>query len=164
MKDDNPDSPVLDPRAAPNHVWTARVIGGVDGSSTAYTRNHSIDVGGQASFAETSAKPSATDYLLAALGGDLISGFSTIASRRGIVVHAVEARVSGHLNNPLVLLGVVGETGSPGFEAINVALYVSSDADEPALEEIWQETVMRSPLVNTLKQAVDLVLELKSTV
>ena len=175
MEEDGPDTqpaespPVrslssFDLDAGPNYVWTARVRGNGDGTATAHTRKHSFVVARQASFAESDPNPSATDYLLGALGADLISGFSAIASRRGIVVDAVEARVSGRLNNPLVLLGVVGETGHPGFQTISVTLYVSVDADEPILEEAWQETLMRSPLVNTLKQAVELVLELKSTI
>jgi hypothetical protein len=163
------DSPVssfssVESEAGVNFMWTARVRLNTDGAATAYTRNHSFIVGRQASFAESDQAPSAIDYWLGALGGDLISGFTAIASRRGIILDAVEARVSGRLNNPLVMLGVVGETGHPGFQTISITLFVSLDADEPVLEEIWKETLVRSPLINTLKSAVDLDLELKSTI
>jgi uncharacterized OsmC-like protein len=175
MEKDGPDTPPansspdrsalsVDPESGTTHVWTARVRGSGEGDARAYTRNHSFVVGGQASFAESSQHPMATDYLLGALGGDLISGFSAIAKRRGLVVDAIEARVSGQLNNPLVVLGVVGETGHPGFQAISATLYVSVDADEALLEEVWQETLNRSPLVNTLNRSVDLALELKGTI
>jgi hypothetical protein len=142
------------------YAWTSRVswVGG--GSATAYTRNHVFTVGGQASFRETDAHPDAVEYLLGALGGDLISGFASYASRRGVEVEAMEASVSGLLDNPLVYLGVVGERGHPGFETISCTLYVSADADEENLNEIWQTTLARSPLVNTLDRCVGLTLKL----
>ncbi|MDQ3603338.1 MAG: OsmC family protein [Actinomycetota bacterium] len=131
-----------------------------EGWATAYTRNHAFTVGGQASFREADAHPDAVEYLLGALGGDLISGFASHATRRGVEVDAMEANVVGRLNNPLVFLGVVGESGHPGFETISCTLYVSADADEAILRTIWQSTLARSPLVNTLSRCVDLTLNL----
>ena len=130
--------------------------------ATAYTPNHAFTVGGQASFREADAHPDAVEYLLGALGGDLISGFASQAARRGVEVDAMEASISGRLNNPLVFLGVVGETGHPGFETISCTLYVSADADERILKEIWQTTLARSPLVNTLDRCVGLTLNLQA--
>ncbi len=131
-----------------------------EGRATAYTRNHAFTVSGQASLREADAHPDAVEYLLGALGGDLISGFASQATRRGVEVDAMEASISGRLNNPLVLLGVVGESGHPGFETISCTLYVSADADEKILKEIWQTTLARSPLVNTLDRCVGLTLNL----
>ncbi len=131
-----------------------------EGWATAYTRNHAFTVSGQASFREADAHPDAVEYLLGALGGDLISGFASQATRRGVEVDAMEASILGRLHNPLVLLGVVGESGHPGFETISCTLYVSADADEKILKEIWQTTLARSPLVNTLDRCVGLTLNL----
>jgi len=69
--------------------------------------------------------------------------------------------LSGRLENPLLFLGVVGETGSPGVAQISGVLYVSADADETILHTIWQSTLARSPLYNTLKPGVVLDLELR---
>lgn len=149
--------------AGAHYVWTARVRGTGENMATAYARNQSFAVYGQASFKEADPHPSAIEYFLGALGSDLITGFTAHATRCGIVVDALEASVSGRLNNPLVFLGVVGETGHPGFEAIGGTLYVSTDADEPVLHEVWQETLARSPLVNTLQRCVTLSLELQIT-
>jgi hypothetical protein len=74
----------------------------------------------------------------------------------------MEASIFGRLNNPLTLLGVVGESGHPGFETISCTLYVSADADERLLEDIWQTTLARSPLVNTLSRCVGLTLNLRA--
>ncbi len=133
-----------------------------EGWATAYARNHAFTVGGQASFREADAHPDAVEYLLGALGGDLICGFASHATRRGVEVDAMEASIFGRLNNPLVYLGVVGESGHPGFDTISCTLYVSADADEEVLKEVWRTTLARSPLVNTLDRCVGLTLNLQA--
>ena len=143
-----------------DYAWTSRVSWMSEGWATAYARNHAFTVGGQASFRETDAHPDAVEYLLGALGGDLISGFASYATRSGVEVDAMEASIFGRLNNPLTLLGVVGESGHPAFETISCTLYVS--ADERLLEDIWQTTLARSPLVNTLDRCVGLTLNLRA--
>jgi hypothetical protein len=145
-----------------DHAWTSRVSWTGEEGAKAYTRNHAFTVGGQASFRESDAHPGAVEYLLGALGGDLISGFASHAARRGVEVDAMEAIISGRLGNPLVFLGVVGESGHPGFETISCTLYVSADAEEKILKEIWQTTLARSPLVNTLDRCVGLTLNLRA--
>jgi hypothetical protein len=109
------------------------------------------------------------EYLLGALAGDLLIGFQAQAARSGLAVRAVEVAVSGALQNPLVHLGVVGETGSPGLEAISGTLYVDVDVDvgvgvgagESVLDDVWRETLARSPLVSTLQRGVALNLGLR---
>jgi hypothetical protein len=144
------------------YTWTSRVSWTGEGWATAYARNHAFTVGGQASFREADAHPDAVEYLLGALGGDLISGFASHATRRGVEVDAMEASIFGRLNNPLVYLGVVGESGHPGFDTISCTLYVSADADEEVLKEVWRTTLARSPLVNTLDRCVGLTLNLQA--
>jgi hypothetical protein len=144
------------------YTWTSRVSWTGEGWATAYARNHAFTVGGQASFREADAHPDAVEYLLGALGGDLICGFASHATRRGVEVDAMEASIFGRLNNPLVYLGVVGESGHPGFDTISCTLYVSADADEEVLKEVWRTTLARSPLVNTLDRCVGLTLNLQA--
>ncbi len=144
------------------YTWTSRVSWTGEGWATAYARNHAFTVGGQASFREADAHPDAVEYLLGALGGDLICGFASHATRRGVEVDAMEASIFGRLNNPLVYLGVVGESGHPGFDTISCTLYVSADADEEVLEKVWRTTLARSPLVNTLDRCVGLTLNLQA--
>lgn len=143
-----------------NFTWTARVRW-AGNDVTAYTRNNAFTVSAQASFRETDKHPNAVEYLLGALGGDLISGFASQAARDGVQVYGLEASVLGQLNNPLVLLGVVGESGHPGFETLSCTLYVSADASEPVLQEIWQTVLVRSPIVNTLNRCLNLALDLR---
>ena len=150
-----------DPTSGASFVWSVRVRPGQGGQAVASARSNLFNICGQASFREADPNPSAVEYLLGVLGGDLLSGFAAQARRVDLSLYALEVTVSGRLNNPLVYLGVVGEEGHPGFEEISGTLYVSADAEEQDLEALWQETLRRSPLVNTLRRAVALTLALR---
>ena len=144
-----------------DYTWTVRVERVGENEAKAYSRNHAFVIGEQASFRETDPQPSAVEYLLGALGGDLVRGFQVQAVRRRVAVDALELMLSGRLNNPLAHLGVVGEAGHPGLESIRGTLYVSADADPSALEEMWQAALDRSPLFNTLRRCVAVSVELR---
>jgi hypothetical protein len=62
----------------------------------------------------------------------------------------------------LVMLGVVGEVGHPGFDAIDAVLYATADAEQAILSEMWAETLARSPMVNTLQRSTSLSVAMKS--
>jgi hypothetical protein len=144
-----------------DYTWKARVRWISPQDTTVYSRNHAFSAGAPASFRPTDPHPSAVEYLLGALGADLTSGFARHAAREGIVVEALELVLAARLENPLVFLGVVGETGSPGVAEISGQLYVSADAGESQLRAVWQVTLARSPLYHTLKPGVALDLELR---
>jgi hypothetical protein len=150
-----------DPTSGSSFVWSVRVRPGPNGQAVASARSNLFTLCGQASFKETDPSPSAVEYLLGILGGDLLTGFAGQAKRLDILLYGMEVTVSGCLNNPLVHLGVIGEEGHPGFEAISGTLYVSADAEEEELQSVWQEALKRSPLVNTLRRAVTLNLALQ---
>lgn len=145
------------------HVWTVRVRNAGGREAKVYARNHAFAVGRQVSFDEKDPHPTAVEYLLGALGGDLVSGFRDQAARHRVTVDEMELSLSGRLNNPLAHLGVVGEAGHPGFEAITGTLYLSADADAAILQDVWRTTLERSPLVNTLKRCVTLSLDFQVT-
>ena len=123
--------------------------------ATAYARSHAFSIQAPASFNPSDPHPSGVEYLLGALGADLVLGFARAAARRGILLDALEVSVSGRLNNPLLVLGVVGETGHPGFEEIAATLYVgASDADESSLHLLWEAALAASPFVHTLRRGI----------
>lgn len=150
-----------DPTAGSDFTWNVRVRTTPGGHATASARTNLFTICGQASFKEADPHPSAIEYLLGILGGDLLSGFSKQASRHSIVVYALEATVAGRLNNPLVHLGVIGEEGHAGLEAISGTVYVSADAEDLEIQQAWEETLLRSPLVQTLQRAVALSLAIQ---
>ena len=142
------------------YTWSVRVRW-TGGEQKVYAHNHGFTVGKQASFGDSDAHPSAVEYLLGALGGDLVHGVQVQAMRSRITIDAMELTLSGRLNNVLTHVGVTGEQGHPGFESIDGTLYLSSAADEEAIKLIWNKALERSPLVNTLLRCVELSLNLR---
>ncbi len=146
-----------------DHPWSLRVRGLPGDEQKVYSGRHVFSVGRQASFTDEDSHPSAVEYLLGALGGDLVSGFLKQAAKRGVQIDATELVVSGRLENPMVFLGVIGAEGGAGLGAVAATLYVGADADEPTLQEIWRATLATSPLVGTLGRSVPLTLSLQRT-
>jgi OsmC-like protein len=140
--------------------WTLRVRATDADRATVYVRRHRFAVGTPAQFDEAYDEVTAVEYALAAVGGDLVNGFRRAARRRRLPIAEVEAVVGGALGNPLVYLGVVGETGNPGLARVTARVYVSTEADEAAVEQAWAEALERSPLVHALRPGVDLDLRL----
>ena len=130
----------------------------MDEGQKVYARSHAFTVGEQANFGGTDTHASAVEYLLGALGGDLVRGVQAQATRSRIRIDAMELSLSGRLNNALTHLGVIGEEGHPGFESIEGTLYMNSSADEEVIQRIWNTALQRSPLVNTLRRCVQLSL------
>jgi hypothetical protein len=135
-------------------TWSVRVVPADGERVTSYCRTQSFGVHKQASFDKTDAQPSAVEYFLGALAADLTLGFRKAATRRGLETDELEMSLSGVLRNPLVVLGVVGETGETGFEVIRGTMYVHVECSAAELDEVWSETLWRSPLYNTLKLSV----------
>ena len=98
--------------------------------------------------------PTAVEYLLGTLGACVVIGFVYLATRRGVKLHNLEAALEGELDNSLVFLGLSDE-GHPGYKRIKLTLYVSADAGDETLQKLFEETLRRSPVVNTLRNLVE---------
>jgi uncharacterized OsmC-like protein len=144
-----------------DHVFQVRVQHTATGVARAFARVQAFDVGSQASLREADVQPSAVDYVLGALGGDLVCGLERAAEGQGIPLHAIEITLNARLDNILVHLGVVGEHGHPGFAAIEGTAYVGSDAEEEAIQRAWQRTLDRSPLYDTLSRCASVTIALR---
>ena len=141
--------------------FTARVTSRPDGRADVRVRKRSFEVGAPLSFDSAYEGVTAIEQLLGALGADLVNGLIARARKRRVEIDSAEATVEAKLNNPLVYLDVVGESGHTGIEEIAVRVYVSSFAPETDIKSLWAEMLERSPLVNTLKKAVKLDLSFK---
>ncbi len=139
---------------AKEYEWRARARSTGVLKSTVYFRNFSVDVGQPASFETSDKHPSAVEYLIAALAGDLTTGFASECAKSGLSVDDIEMTVSGRLNNILAHLGL--EEGDPSFAAVEIKVFVSSFEDEAKVRETWDRTMSRSPLAATLKKALEL--------
>ena len=155
-----------DPSAAdPFNDWAARVTwkGGFKGQ--ALVRNHTFVIDEPATLVGKDESPNAAEYLLAAYGGCLSTGFALNATKRGLKVRNFEVIVEGRLDNILTFLGL-SDVGHPGFKAIRVRAFIDADADEATVRAVWRETLALSPIGNTLTRPVtltdDLVLPVRA--
>ena len=154
------DALKADIEKARSYSWSARVRWSEGMQAKVFIRNHSFNVGQPASFDTQDAAPSAVEYLLAAVGGCLAVGFQWRASRRGITVRNLEVSLQAKADNILVFLGLE-EQGHPGMQTIDGRLYVDADGDDAALQELWQETLTRSPLAQSLTRQVPVQVEFR---
>lgn len=129
--------------------------------ATALARRHSFDVGDPISFDQEESRVTSLEYVLGALGADVINGFRALAKKRRLKLNEVEAQIDVELNNPLIYLGVVGEQGHPGIERIRVKVYISTQAMENEVAVVWSEMLEKSPLVCTLRSVIELRLDYK---
>ena len=110
-------------------------------------RRHQFAVGRPIDFDSESARITALEYVLGAVGAEVVSGLRVFAKRRRIELDDVEAVVDGELENPLTYLEVVGEQGYPGLSRVSIKVFVASPSDEGRLSQLWNETLERLPLV-----------------
>ena len=115
------------------------------------TRNLSFTADRQLGLDPEAELPAALDLLVGALAADLLIGFGREASRAGTPLHEAELRLEAYLANPLVALGVVGETGSPALERIQGKLFVSADGDPAAMRALWERACAHAPVLATLR-------------
>jgi hypothetical protein len=144
-------------------AWTVRVRADASRTLTVHARNHAFSVGDPLSFRPTDDHPSAVELMLGAFAADLTATFRSLASKQRLPLDALEFSATCSLNNPLIHVGVIGEEGHPGIERIEGTLYVSSDANEADLAALWESTLRRSPLYNTLCGVVELSLRMQAT-
>ncbi|HXH08725.1 MAG TPA: OsmC family protein [Alphaproteobacteria bacterium] len=141
-------------------TWSARVRWTEGMQAKAFVRNHQFTIGQPASFDTQDIAPSAVEYLLAALGGCLAVGFQWRASRRGVEIRDLEISLQARADNILVFLDLE-ERGHPGMKRIEGRLYVDAEGDDVVLQEIWQETLHRSPITQSLTRQVPVRLEMR---
>ncbi len=144
-------------------TWTVRVRTEAPRTVTVHARNHAFSVGEPLTFRPTDDHPAAIELMLGAFAADLTQTFRALARKQRITLDALEFSAACTLVNPLVHVGVIGETGHPGIQRIEGTLYVAADAEEETLTALWRETLERSPLYNTLCNTVELSLRLQPT-
>lgn len=145
------------------YPWMLRVSTTPQRGATVFVRKHQFAVGDPLQFDAEYNAITALEYVLGAIGADVVSGLQNLARKRRVALDHVEAVVEGELNNPLTYLGVIGESGHPGLERVSVKVYVASLAAEEEIRRVWQEVLDRSPLVRTFQPAMRFELSLQVT-
>jgi uncharacterized OsmC-like protein/TusA-related sulfurtransferase len=140
-----------DLQAAKGYEWSVRGQGGKELSAKVHSRNHTFMVGQPADFSPKVNAPSAIDYFLGALASCLTVGFKAQASKRNIEIDHMEVSLKAGLENVLYHMELE-DVGSPRLREIKGNFYVSAPAEEEALQELWENTLKRSPIYQTLVQ------------
>jgi hypothetical protein len=149
---------VEDKQRAREYEWRVRARSVGARHVKAYCRNFSFSIGQPASFEERDEHPSAVEYVLSALAGDLGVGFASAAARAGLEIEDLELTARGRLENVMAHLGV--EDGDPSFTSIEVKCFASTFDDDEAVRRVWEDVVRRSPLTATLRKATEVTLRL----
>ena len=118
-----------------------------------------FSIGRPLEFDETSPHVAAVEYAMGAVGGEIVNGLRAFADRRRLAIDAVEAVVSGALENGLVYLEVVGEEGQPRIARMHVKVFVAA-ADAAATRTLFDHVLDRLPLLCTLRAALPVTVEL----
>ena len=121
-----------------------------------------FSIGRPVEFDDASPHVAAIEYALGAVGGEVVNGLREFARRRRFVIDAVEALVTGELQNGLAYLEVIGENGRPRIRRIAIKVFVAS-MDEMATRALFDEMIERLPLISTLRETVDLDVDLVLT-
>ena len=148
-----------DLQAAKGYEWSVRARGDKDLTAKIHSRNHTFIAGQPADFSPKVNAPSAIDYLLASLAACLTVGYKAQASRKNIEIDHVELTLKGGLENVLFHMEL-DEEGSPKMNRISGTFYVSSPEAEDVLEELWSNTLARSPIYQTLHQLITIDIKL----
>lgn len=119
-------------------------------------------IGRPVEFDETSPRVAAIEFALGAVGGEIVNGLRVFAARRRLAIDAIEALVTGELENGLTYLEVIGEQGQPRIAHVHVKVFVAS-GDAAATGALFDQLLDRLPLVCTLRAALHLSVELIHT-
>src|SRR3954467_15672775 len=83
-------------------------------------------IGRAGEFDDASPHVAALEYALGAVGGEVVNGLREFARRRRLSIDAVEAVVTGELQDGLAYLEVSGENGRRRISRIPIKVYVAS--------------------------------------
>ena len=143
-------------------VISLRVTAPRSGEARVSVGRRQFSIGRPVEFDDASPHVAALEYALGAVGGEVVNGLREFARRRRHPIDAIEALVTGELQDGLAYLEVIGEPGQPRISRIAIKVFVAS-VDDRATHALFEETIARLPLVSTLRDTVDLDIELVLT-
>jgi len=123
-------------------------------------RRHQFLVGRPIDFDAESATVMALEYALGALGAELVSGLRQFAGRRRLTLDNVEALVRAEIEDSLVYLEVIGESGQPRIGRVEIKLFVASPEPEQHVRQLFDVVLNKLPLVHLFREAGRLDIQL----
>src|SRR5689334_11613521 len=105
------------------HRWSVRVSAAGKDAARVFVRKHQFTVGAPVHFDEEYGQISALEYVLGAVGAELVNGLVSMGRRRRLAIDHAEAVVQGSLDDALAYLGAVGAVGHAGLAEISARVY-----------------------------------------
>lgn len=137
-----------------------RVTTGGRGQARVSVRRHQFVVGRPIDFDAESSTVMALEYVLGALGAEVVGGLHEFAGRRRLMLDNVEALVQGEIEDPLVYLDVIGESGRPRIGRVDIKVYVASPETGQIVRQLFEDVLTKLPLVGTFRGVVHLDIQL----
>jgi len=96
---------------------------------------------------DTGANP--VEYLLAGLAGCITTSMVAHAAAKGIKIDSIESTLEGDID----LHGLLQlDDTNPGYQGINIAFKIESDASQEQLQELIELARKASPVANTIRR------------
>ncbi|HEX7445109.1 MAG TPA: OsmC family protein [Methanothrix sp.] len=114
-------------------------------------RNFTLEGDEPISYLGSNRVPNPVETILAALGSCLAIGFAYNAAARGINLESLDISLEGNLD----LQGFLGISDSvrPGYQNIEIACKVKSDASHDKLKELFEHVQRTSPVLDIIRNA-----------
>jgi hypothetical protein len=135
---------------------------GKDGTVT-LARAHEVARAAGVSFDSKEPLPTSLELFLAAVAADVLGAFGRLANHRRLPLDETEAVLKATLADPLAYLDVVGAPGTPRLVALHLKVHVGTPAPHADVRAAWDDALHKSPLLNTLRPATSLTLDLAFT-
>jgi uncharacterized OsmC-like protein len=99
------------------------------------------------------AAPNPSETVLAALGSCIAVGLLANATHRGVALTKIEVSMEADIDISAVWgVGDTPDDKIPGFTAVRSEVVLAGDADAAVLQEIHDNAIQWSPVVNTLRR------------
>lgn len=135
-------------------VWAIRAMKR-ESTVRVVARQHAWELGRPLSFDPLHPLPNSIEMLAGALANELIGTLALVLTSRRHTLHDAEVKLKIKVQDPLIWLGVQGETGAPRIESITGQAYFSATLPSEERSEIWGETLARSPILATLSASAE---------
>lgn len=97
--------------------------------------------------------PNPSETALAALGSCISVGMLANATHRGVTLSKIEVEMEGDIDISAVWgVGDVPDDKVPGFTAVRVSVKLAGDTDADTLQQIHDNAIAWSPVVNTFSR------------
>jgi uncharacterized OsmC-like protein len=124
-----------------------------------YVRNLApVPVGEPPALLGDDCAPNPSETALAALGSCISVGLLANATHRGVTLTKIQIEMEGDIDISAVWgVGDIPDGKIPGFTAVRCEVTLVGDADEKTLQQIHDNAIVWSPVVNTFRRpaAVD---------